>query len=148
MRQLKWVLFCLLVLFGLSFVVLKGCTLQVVGKTGFDVELSVTGMKRVTSVFRVMRSLKKTDALAVDDAVYKVTQIRAPINGWRLDPEQPQHFTVEIWALRGSDPAHGVDAVISERVKAVLIETVEALGFQASVESIEPRKVRHKLVFN
>ena len=82
------------------------------------------------------------------DAVYKVTQIRAPINGWRLDPEQPQHFTVEIWALRGSDPAPGVDEVISERVKAALIETVEGLGFQTSVESIEPRKVVYKLIFD
>ena len=148
MRPLKWVFACLLVLFAMSFVFMKGCTPQVLGKTGFDVELSVTGMKRVTSVFRVMRSLKKNDALVVDDAVYKVTQIRAPINGWRLDPEQPQRFTVEIWALRGSDPAPGVDEMISERVKAALIETVKDLGFRANVESIEQRKVRHKLVFN
>ena len=148
MRQLKWVFICLLVLFAMSFVFMKGCTLQAVGKTGFDVELSVTGMKRVTSVFRVMRSLKKTDALVVDDAVYKVTQIRAPINGWRLDPEQPQHFTVEVWALAGADPKHGVNEAISERVKAALIETVEALGFQASVESIEPSKVVYKFAFN
>ena len=148
MRQLKWVLVCLLVLFTMSFIFQIGCTPQVLGKTGFDVELSVTGMKRVTSVFRVMQSLKKTDALVIDDAVYKVTQIRAPINGWRLDPEQPQHFTVEIWALRGSDPAPGVDKVISERVKTALIETVTDLGFQANVKSIETRKVRHKLVFN
>ena len=148
MRQLKWVFVCLLVLFAMSFVFFKGCTPQVLGKTGFDVELSVTGMKRVTSVFRVMQSLKKADALVVDDAVYKVTQIRAPINGWRLDPEQPQHFTVEIWALRGSDPAQGANAAISERVKAALIETVEALGFQASVESIKPSKVVYKFAFN
>lgn len=147
MRQLKWVFVCLLVLFAMSFVFMS-CTPQVMGKTGFDVELSVTGIKRITSVLRVMRSLKKNDALVVDGAVYKVTQIRAPINGWHLDPEQPQHFTLEIWALRGKDPAQDVDQVISERVKAALIETVEDLGFQASVESIEPRKVVHKLVIN
>lgn len=148
MRQLKWVFVYLLILFAMSFVFLKGCTPQVMGKTGFDVELSVTGMTRVTSVFSVMRSLKKSDALVVDDAVYKVTQIRAPINGWHLDPDAPQKFTFKAWALRGKDPAQGVNAAISERVKAVLIEIVEDLGFQASVESIEPRKVDFKLVFN
>ena len=148
MRQLKWVFICLLVLFAMSFVFMKGCTPQVMGKTGFDVELSVTGMTRVTSVFSVMRSLKKADALVVDDAVYKVTQLEAPINGWHLDPDEPQKFTLKVWALRGKDPAPGVNEVISERLKAALIKTVEDLGFQASVESIEPRKVDFKLVFN
>ena len=154
MRQLKWVFVCLLVLFALSFVFtigvfMIGCTPQVMGKTGFDVELSVTGMARVTSVFRVMGALvKKSDALVIDDAVYKVTKLVAPLNGWHLDPDKPQHFTVEVWALRGSDPAQGANAAIAERVKAALIKTVEDLGFQASVESIEPRKVAHKLVMN
>ena len=105
MRQVKWVLICLLVLFAVSFVFQIGCTPQAMGKTGFDVKLSVTGMTRITSVFGVMRSLMKTDALVIDDAV-------------------------------------------SEHVKAALIKTVEDLGFQASVESIEPRKVAHKLVIN
>ena len=132
----------------MSFVFQIGCTPQVLGKTGFDVKLSVTGMTRVTSVFRVMRSLQKADALVIDDAVYKVTQLEAPLNGWHLDPDEPQHFTVEVWALRGSDPAQGVNEAISERVKTALIKTVEDLGFQASVESIEPRKVDHKLVIN
>ena len=148
MRQLKWVFVCLLVLFTVSFVFQMGCTPQVLGKTGFDVKLSVTGMTRVTSVFRVMRSLQKGDALVIDDAAYKVTQLEAPLNGWHLDPDEPQHFTIEVWALRGSDPAQGVSEAISERVKAALIKTVEDLGFQASVESIEPRKVDHKLVIN
>ena len=148
MRQSKWVFACLLVLFAMSSVFMS-CTPQVMGKTGFDVELSVTGMTRVTSVFSVMRSLlKKSDALVIDDAVYKVTRLQAPLNGWRLDPNEPQHFTVEVWALRGSDPAQGANAAISERVKAALIKTVEDLGFQASVESIEPRKVAHKLVMH
>ena len=105
-------------------------------------------MTRVTSVFSVMRSLQKADALVIDDAVYKVTRLEAPLNGWHLDPDEPQHFTIEVWALRGSDPAQGVNEAISERVKAALIKTVEDLGFQASVESIEPRKVDHKLVIN
>ena len=148
MRQVKWVLICLLVLFAVSFVFQIGCTPQVLGKTGFDVELSVTGMTRVTSVFSFMRSLKKTDALVVDDAVYKVTQIRAPINGWHLDRDEPQRFIFKVWALRGKDPAQGVNEAISERLKAVLIKTVEDLGFQASVESIEPRQVDYKLVFD
>ena len=148
MRQLKWVFICLLVLFAISFVFTIGCTPQVMGKTGFDVELSVTGMTRVTSVFSVMRSLKKSDALVIDEAVYKVTQFEAPLNGWHLDPDEPQHFTIEVWALRGSDPAQGANAAIAERVKAALIKTVEELGFQASVESIAPRKVTHKLVMN
>lgn len=148
MRQLKCVFICLLVLFALSFVFTIGCTPQVMGKTGFDVELSVTGMTRVTSVFRVMGSLTKSDALVIDDAVYKVTRLQAPLNGWHLDPNEPQRFTVEVWALRGSDPAQGANAAISERVKAALIKTVEDLGFQASVKSIEPRKVAHKFVMN
>ena len=148
MRQLKWVFVCLLVLFTVSFIFSIGCTPQVLGKTGFDVKLSVTGMTRVTSVFSVMRSLQKGDALVIDDAVYKVTRLEAPLNGWHLDPDEPQHFTIEVWALRGSDPAQGVSEAISERVKAALIKTVEDLGFQASVESIEPRKVDHKLVIN
>ena len=149
MRQLKWVFACLLVLFVVSVVLGIGCAPQVLGKTGFDVELSVTGMTRVTSVFRVMGALlKKSDALVIDDAVYKVTQLEAPLNGWHLDPDEPQRFTVEVWALRGSDPAQGANAATSERVKAALIKTVENLGFQASVESIEPRKVVHKFVMN
>ena len=148
MRQLKWVFVCLLGLFVVSSALGMGCTPQVMGKTGFDVKLSVTGMTRVTSVFRVMRSLMKTDALVVDDAVYKVTRLEAPLNGWHLAPDEPQRFTVEVWALRGSDPALGANEAISERVKAALIKTVEDLGFQASVESIEPRKVAHKLVTN
>ena len=148
MRQLKWVFVCLLVLSAMSFIFGIGCTPQVLGKTGFDVKLSVTGMTRVTSVFSVMRSLQKADALVIDDAVYKVTRLEAPLNGWHLDPDEPQHFTIEVWALRGSDPAQGVNEAISERVKAALIKTVEDLGFQASVESIEPRKVDHKLVIN
>ncbi len=148
MRQLKWVFICLLVLFAMSFVFTIGCTPQIMGKTGFDVELSVTGMTRVTSVFRVMGALKKSDALVIDDAVYKVTQLKAPLNGWHLDPDEPQHLTVEVWALRESDPAQGANAAIADRVKAALIKTVENLGFQASVESIEPRKVAHKLVIN
>ena len=148
MRQLKWVLVCLLVLFAVSYFLGIGCRPQVMGKTGFDVELSVTGMTRLTSVFSVMRSLKKVKALVVDDAVYKVTQLKAPLNGWHLDPDEPQNFTIKVWALRGKDPAQGVNEAISERLKAVLIKTVEDLGFQASVESIAPRKVDYKLVFN
>ena len=148
MRQSRWVFACLLGLFVVSSVLGMGCTPQVMGETGFDVKLSVTGMTRVTSVFRVMRSLMKTDALVVDDAVYKVTRLEAPLNGWHLAPDEPQRFTVEVWALRGSDPALGANAAISEHVKAALIKTVEDLGFQASVESIEPRKVAHKLVTN
>lgn len=148
MRQSKWVFICLLGLFVVSSVLGMGCTPQVMGKTGFDVKLSVTGMTRVTSVFGVMRSLTKADALVIDEAVYKVTRLEAPLNGWHLAPDEPQRFTVEVWALRGSDPAPGANEAISERVKAALIKTVEDLGFQASVESIEPRKVAHKLVIN
>ena len=148
MRHLKWVFVCLLGLFIVSSVLGMGCTPQVMGKTGFDVKLSITGMTRVTSVFGVMRSLTKADALVIDDAVYKVTRLEAPLNGWHLDPDEPQRFTVEVWAPRGSDPAPGTHEAISERVKAALIKTVEDLGFQASVESIEPRKVDHKVIIN
>ena len=148
MRQLKWVLICLLVLFVGLYVLGVGCTPRVMGKTGFDVELSVTGIKRLTSVFRVMWSLKKADALVVDGAVYEVVQVEAPLNGWHLDPDEPQDFTVEVWALKGKDPAQGVNAATAARVKTALIEFVERLGFEASVESIEPREVDFKFVFN
>ncbi len=105
-------------------------------------------MTRVTSVFRVMWSLKKADALVIDDAVYEVVQLEAPLNGWHLDPDEPQDFIVEVWALKGKDPAQGVNAATAERVKTALIEFVERLGFEASVESIEPREVDFKFVFN
>ena len=148
MRQLKWVFVCLLVLFIGLYVVGVGCTPRVLGKTGFDVELSVTGMKSVTSVFRVMWSLKKADALVVDDAVYEVVQLEAPLNGWHLDPDEPQNFTVELWALKGKDPAQGVNEATASRLKTALIEVVERLGFEASVKRIEPREVDFKFVFN
>ena len=148
MRQLKWVFVCFLVLFIGLYVLGVGCTPRVMGKTGFDVELSVTGIKRLTSVFRVMWSLKKADALVVDGAVYEVVQVEAPLNGWHLDSDEPQDFTVEVWALKGKDPAQGVNAATAARVKTALIEVVERLGFEASVESIEPREVDFKFVFN
>ena len=148
MRQLKWVFVCLLVFFIGLYVLGAGCTPRVLGKTGFEVKLSVTGMKRVTSVFRVTQSLKKADAMVIDDAVYKVTQLRAPLNGWHLDPDEPQDFTLEVWALNGKDPAQGVNAATAARVKTALIEVVKRLGFEASVESIEPREVHFKFVFN
>ena len=148
MRQLKWVFISLLVFFIGLYVLGAGCTPRVLGKTGFDVQLSVTGMKRVTSVFRVTRSLKKADAMVIDDAVYKVTQLRAPLNGWHLDPDEPQDFTLEVWALAGKEPADGVNAATAARVKTALIEVVERLGFEANVERIEPREVGFKFVFN
>ncbi len=43
MRQLKWVFISLLVLFIGLYVLGVGCTPRVLGKTGFDVKLSVTG---------------------------------------------------------------------------------------------------------
>ena len=36
----------------------------------------------------------------------------------------------------------------SERVSVVLIETVERSGFEASIESIEPREADYKLIFD
>ena len=60
--------------------------------------------------------------------------------GWRLKPDEPKYFIVTVWALTGADPADGVNEVISERVKAALIEKVKGLGFEASIESIEPRE--------
>ena len=57
--------------------------------------------------------------------------------GWNLNPNEPKYFTVQVRALAGADPANGVNEVISERVKAALIEVVENVGFEARVESIE-----------
>lgn len=60
--------------------------------------------------------------------------------GWHLKPDEPKYFIVVVQALAGADPANGVSDVISDRVKAALIEVVEDLGFGASVESIEARE--------
>ena len=61
---------------------------------------------------------------------------------------RPKYFTVEVWALNGKEPADGVNAATAARVKTALIEVVERLGFEANVESIEPREVDFKFVFN
>ena len=176
---------CLLIVLAVPLVLKFGCMPQALGKTGFDVTLSVTGMTRFTSVFRVLYSLKKIDALVIDDATYKVTGARLPFGevnpkpqisikhvpstgeisfekvpdaptepilrnevGWHLKPDAPKYFTVEVWALNGKEPADGVNAATAARVKTALIEVVERLGFEASVESIEPREVDFKFVFN
>ena len=147
MRLFKWVLICLLAVFCLSHIFGIGCRPRVMGKTGFDVTLAVTGIKHVTAVFRFARSLKKTNALVIDDVVYKVTQLHLPINGWHLDPDEPQYFTLKVWALPKSEPAEGISKDISVRMKTALIEAVRSLGFQARVESIEAREASFKLVF-
>ncbi len=176
---------CLFVLLIVPLVFKFGCMPQALGRTGFDITLSVTGMTRFTSVLRVLYALQKIDALVIDDATYRVTGARLPFGevnpkpqisikripstgevsfekvtdaptepilrnkvGWHLNPDEPKYFTIEIWALAAADPKQGVNEAISERVSAVLIETVEQSGFQASIETIEPRKVEHKFVIN
>ena len=189
MRQVKWLLICLFILFAVSLVFKFGCTTEEFGKTGFDITLSVTGMKRVTSAFSVISSLQKIDNLVIKDATYKVVKATMPFGkvrnepqvsikytpstnevsfkketdestepvlenkmGWRLKPDEPKYFIVVVQALAGADPANGVSDVISDRVKAALIEAVEDLGFEASVESIEAREAtsmkRHTFGFN
>ena len=164
MRQLKWFLICL---FVLSLVFKVGCATEEFGKTGFDVTLSVTGMTRVTSGFSIMNSLQKIDDLVIEDATYKVVIATLPFGkigdettepvlenkiGWRLKPDEVKVFIVKVQALAGADPANGVNEAISEGVKSALIETVEDLGFEASVESMEARKAtstkRYTLGFN
>lgn len=63
--------------------------------------------------------------------------------GWRLKPDEPKYFTVQVWALAGADPADGVNEAISERVKTALIENVKGLGFEASIASIEVREATY-----
>lgn len=152
MRQLKWFFICL---FVLSLVFKVGCATEEFGKTGFDVTLSVTGMTRVTSGFGIMNSLQKIDALVIEDATYKVVTATLPFGkigdettepvlenkiGWRLKPDEPKYFIVQVQALAGADPVNDVNAAISERVKVALIEAVEDLGFEASVENMEARE--------
>ena len=60
--------------------------------------------------------------------------------GWNLKPNEPKYFIVQVRALTEADPTNGVNEVISERVKAALIEVVEKVGFEARVESIEALK--------
>ena len=172
MRQLKWLFICLSVLLTISLVFKFGCTTEEYGKTGFDIVLAVTGMKRVTSVSSVINALQKIDALVIDDATYKVIGATLPFGrvknespvtikyphhtekvknemtkpvlenkiGWNLKPNEPKYFIVQIRALAGADPTNGVNEVISERVKAALIEAIEKKGFEARVESIEARE--------
>ena len=155
MPKSKWLFICISALFVLPLVFIVGCTTEEFGKTGFDIVLSVTGMTRVTSVFSVMNSLQKVDALVIEDATYKVVTATLPFGkigdenaepvlenkmGWHLNPDEPKYFVVEVQALAGADPADGVNEAISERVKTTLIEAVEALGFKASVESMKVRE--------
>lgn len=161
MHSLKRFFFCFsVVLFVFTF----GCTSEQMGKTGFDVTLSVTGMTRLTSTFSVMKSLEKIDTVVVDDAVYKVTTTSFPFGkisnetddsvlenkvGWRFKPDEPKYFRVRLQAVAGADPANGVNEAISTRVKTALIEAVESAGFEASVESMKVREATeyriHKL---
>ena len=161
MHSLKRFFFCFsVVLFVFTF----GCTSEQMGKTGFDVTLSVTGMTRLTSTFSVMKSLEKIDTVVVDDAVYKVTTTSFPFGkisnetddsvlenkvGWRFKPDEPKYFRVRLQAVAGADPANGVNEAISARVKTALIEAVEGAGFEASVESMKVREATeyriHKL---
>lgn len=87
MRQLKWLFICLFVLFAVSLAFKLGCTSEELGKTGFDITLAVTGMTRVTSVFSVMNSLQKIEALVIEDATYKVTRAMLPFG--RVKNESP-----------------------------------------------------------
>ena len=152
MRQLNQLFFCL---FVVSSVFTLGCTSEEMGKTGFDVTLSVTGMTRFTSTFGVMKSLEKIDPVVVDDAVFKVTTAWFPFGkisnetddsvlenkiGWRFKPDEPKYFRVRLQAVAGADPADGVNAPISTRVKTALIAAVERAGFEASIESMEARE--------
>ena len=153
--------------FVVLFVFTFGCTTEQMGKTGFDVTLSVTGMTRFTSVYGVMKSVEKIDTVVIDDAVYKVTSIMFPFSkvrnetdgsvlenkiGWRFKPDEPKYFKVSLQAVAGADPANGVNAAISTRVKTALIEAVESAGFEASVESMKVREASeyrvHRLGLN
>ena len=152
MRQLNRLFLCF---FVVSSVFTFGCTSEKMGKTGFDVTLSVTGMTRLTSTFGVMKSLEKVDPIVIDDAVYKVTTAGFPFGkisgetdepvlenkiGWRFKPDEPKYFRVSLQAVAGADPANGVNEAISTRVKTALIEAVESAGFEASVESMKVRE--------
>ena len=152
MRQLNQLFLCF---FVVSSVFTFGCTSEKMGKTGFDVTLSVTGMTRLTSTFGVMKSLEKVDTVVIDDAVYKVTTTMFPFGkisnetdepvlenkiGWRFKPDEPKYFRVSLQAVAGADPANGVNEAISTRVKTALIEAVESAGFEASVESMKVRE--------
>ena len=153
--------------FVVLFVFTFGCTSEQMGKTGFDVTLSVTGMTRYTSVYGVMKSVEKIDTIAIGDAVYKVTSTIFPFGkvrngtdesvlenkiGWRFKPDEPKYFKVSLQAVAGADPAQGVNEVISTRIKTALIEAVESAGFEASVESMKVREASeyriHKLGLN
>lgn len=87
MRQVKWLLVCLFILFAVSLVFKFGCTTEDFGKTGFDITLSVTGMTRVTSAFSVMSSLQKIDNLVIEDATYKVVKATLPFGKLKNEPQ-------------------------------------------------------------
>lgn len=78
---------CLLIVLAVPLVLKFGCMPQALGRTGFDVTLSVTGMTRFTSVYRVLYTLQKIDALVIDDATYKVTEARLPFGEVNPKPQ-------------------------------------------------------------
>lgn len=145
--KLKPFVICLILIFGALCIFKFGCIPQKLGKTGFDVTLSVTGMTRVTSPFRVMHSLNKINPLVIEDATYKVTRISMPFH-FRYEPNQPVSFEVEIWALHGNDPTYSTSEDLSKHVEAALIKAIQRLGFEASIQSIIPRKAHYKYAIN
>ncbi|MDE0323299.1 MAG: hypothetical protein OXN27_05200 [Candidatus Poribacteria bacterium] len=93
MRQVKWLLICLFILFAVSLVFKFGCTTEDFGKTGFNITLSVTGMTRVTSAFSVMSSLQKIDNLVIEDATYKVVKATLPFGKLRNEAQVSVKYT-------------------------------------------------------
>lgn len=87
-----------------------------------------------------MHSLNKISPLVIKDATYRVTRFIIPFN-FRFEPNQPASFEVKIWALHGKDPTHSTSEDQSLLVEAELIEAIQSLGFEASIDSIIPRKV-------
>lgn len=67
---------------------------------------------------------------------------------FRYEPNQPVSFEVEIWALHGNDPTYSTSEDLSKHVEAALIKAIQRLGFEASIQSIIPRKAHYKYAIN
>ncbi len=79
MRRLKWLFISLLIMLAVALVLKLGWITEELGKTGYDVTLSVTGMTRLTSMFSVLNALQKIDKLVIDDAAYEVINVMLPL---------------------------------------------------------------------
>ncbi len=72
--------------------------------------------------------------------------------GWKLNPDEPKYFHLKLWTLPGEKPVPIVDEQVSEKIKKEISTVVTALGFETTLDRIEPFKAvsakHYKFGFN